>query len=113
MHSVSTSRKAGSAAAAASHRPPRGYDHKVSSSHPLDTSPAADRMQFERLRAMSPEERGAILTALTLTVQELALAGLRQRYPDATEDELWLRLAVRRLGSDVVQRVTGWTGGDS
>lgn len=84
----------------------------MSSGHSLDTSPAADRIQFERLRAMSPEQRGAILTALTLTVQELALAGLRQRYPVATEDELWLRLAVRRLGADVVQRVTGWTGGD-
>ncbi len=84
----------------------------MSLGHPLDTSPAADRMQFERLRAMSPEERGAILTALTRAVQELALAGLRQRYPAATEDELWLRLAVRRLGADVVQRVTGWAGVD-
>lgn len=42
----------------------------------------------------------------------LGLAGLRQRYPAATEDELWLRLAVRRLGAAVVQRVTGWSGGD-
>ena len=84
----------------------------MSPSRSLDTSPAADRMQFERLRAMSPEERGAILTALTLTVQELALAGLRQRYPAASEEELWLRLAVRRLGADVVQRVTGWTAAE-
>jgi hypothetical protein len=85
----------------------------VSQSRPLDTSAAADRMQFERLRAMSPEERGEILTSLTLAVQELAIAGLRQRYPEATEDELWLRLAVRRLGADVVQRVTGWTAAEA
>lgn len=61
---------------------------------------------------MSPEEKAATFTALTMAVQELALAGLRQRYPAATEDELRLRLAVRRLGADVVRRVTGWSAVD-
>jgi hypothetical protein len=82
------------------------------SSRPRDTSHAVDRIQFERLRAMSPEEKGAVFTGLVLAVQDLALAGLRLRHPSATEDELWLRLAVRRLGAETVGRVTGWVAND-
>ena len=76
---------------------------------PADTSEAADEFQFQLLRAMTPQQRGEIFTGLCLAVQELAMAGLREQYPNATEDELRLRLAVRRLGKDVVQRVWGWS----
>lgn len=37
---------------------------------PEDTSAHADHVQFERLRAMSPQQRAEILTALTFAVQE-------------------------------------------
>jgi hypothetical protein len=47
------------------------------------------------------------MTELTLAVQQVAFAELRRRYPEAPEDELWLRLAVRRLGRDVVRTVYG------
>jgi hypothetical protein len=75
---------------------------------PRDTSVRADEIQFERLRAMSPQERAELMTALTFAVQDLAIAGLRLQYPDASDDELRLRLAARRLGDDVVKRVWGW-----
>ena len=78
-------------------------------SRPLDTSARADEVQFELLRAMTPQKRGEIFTGLTLAVQDLAIAGLRLRYPDATDDELQLRLAAGRLGDDVVWRVWGWS----
>ncbi len=61
----------------------------------------------ELLRAMSGQERLRIARALTLGVQRLAFAGLRQTYPDLPDDELWLELAARRLGLDVVRKVYG------
>lgn len=44
---------------------------------------------------------------LTLAANMLALAGLRERFPTATEGELLLRLARLRLGDDLVRRVYG------
>lgn len=81
----------------------------MADSRPRDTSARADAVQFELLRAMTPQQRGEIFTALTLAVQDLAMAGLRLQHPKATDDELRLRLAARRLGNDVVRRVWGWS----
>jgi hypothetical protein len=81
--------------------------------HASDTSARADEVQFGLLRAMSPQRKGEILTALTLAVQDLALAGLRAQHPDATDDELRLRLAVRRLGAETVRRIWGWSAESS
>ena len=75
---------------------------------PRDTNPRAYEVQFELLRAMTPAQRAEVFTALTLAVQDLAMAGLRLQHPNATDDELRLRLAARRLGSDVVKKIWGW-----
>ncbi|HEX6100113.1 MAG TPA: hypothetical protein VF432_27620 [Thermoanaerobaculia bacterium] len=72
-----------------------------------DTSPEMQAKRDELLRAMSGEERLRLARELTLGVQHLAFAGLRQRYPDLPDDELWLKLAARRLGVDVVRKVYG------
>ena len=72
-----------------------------------DTTPEIRARRDELLRAMSGEERLRIARELTLGVQRLAFAGLRQRYPDLPDDELWLKLAARRLGVDVVRKVYG------
>jgi hypothetical protein len=73
----------------------------------VDTSAAARTVQIELLRRMSPVERLLRMTELTLAVQQIAFAELRRRYPEAPDDELWLRLAVRRLGRDLVRAVYG------
>jgi len=72
-----------------------------------ETSAAARSVQVELLRRMSPMERLRRMTELTLAVQQIAFAELRRRHPQAPDDELWLRLAVRRLGRDVVRTVYG------
>lgn len=72
-----------------------------------DTTPDAQAKRDELLRAMSGRERLRIAQELTLGVQQLAFAGLRQRYPDLPDDDLWLKLAARRLGVDVVRKVYG------
>jgi len=73
-----------------------------------DTSERTDEVQFEILRRMTVQQRAELFTQMTLAVQELAMAGLRKQYPNATDDELRLRLAARRLGNDVVRKIWGW-----
>jgi len=72
-----------------------------------DTRESDEKVQFEILARMSPAEKARIVTDLTLAVQQLAFAGLRQQYPDAPDDEIWLRLAARRLGRETVRKVYG------
>ncbi len=38
----------------------------------------------------------------------MAMAGLRSRHPQASEEELRLRLAALRLGRDLMVRAFGW-----
>ena len=54
---------------------------------------------------MTPAETAATITGLTQSVYELARAGIRQRYPEASEREQFLRLAIVSLGSDLARKV--------
>jgi hypothetical protein len=63
-----------------------------------------DRMQVERWRQMSPAEKAAIVSGLTQAAYDLALAGIRSRYPDASPREQFLRLALITLGPDLARR---------
>jgi len=78
-----------------------------------DTTREADGVRFERYARMSPAEKAARMVDLTRTACALALAGLRTRHPAADERELLLRLAVLRLGSELVGRAYGWGAGVS
>lgn len=53
---------------------------------------------------MSPAEKAAIVSGLTRMVFELAGAGVRSRYPEASPTEHFLRLAVVTLGYDLAVR---------
>jgi hypothetical protein len=70
----------------------------------LDTPPEIERPQIERWRHMSPAEKAALISGLTEATCELALAGTRQRYPRASPRELFLRLAMLRLGPDLARK---------
>lgn len=72
-----------------------------------DTSFEAQAMQDEILRKLMPEQRLEITRQLTLGIQRLAFAALRQQNPGLTDDEIWMELAVRRLGPDLVSRIYG------
>ncbi len=75
---------------------------------PSDTAPEALAKQFELYRRMTPAEKARQFRGLTLAANQLALVGLRQRHPAAGEDELLLRLAVLRLGEELVARAYDW-----
>lgn len=74
---------------------------------PLDTPKKVWDLQFELLRRLTPQQRWEIGREMTLAWQRNVFAMLRGQYPDLSDDEIWLKLAVRRLGRDVVRTVTG------
>lgn len=70
----------------------------------LDTPPEIERLQIERWQRMSTAENAAIVSGLTQAVYELALAGVRQRYPSASPREQFLRLAMITLGAELARK---------
>jgi hypothetical protein len=70
----------------------------------LDTAPGIERRQIEAWRQMSAAEKAAMVTGLTRAAWALAAAGVRQRYPDASPREHFLRLAILVLGPELARR---------
>jgi hypothetical protein len=70
-----------------------------------DTSPDIEARQVEAWRRMSPAERLRLVSETSRAVVELSLAGIRRRYPQASEREVFLRLAAIRLGVEATCRV--------
>lgn len=69
-----------------------------------DSSPDAEQVQVDLWRRMTARDKVRTVTSLTRTAQELALAGVRMRYPRASERECLLRLAVLNLGPHLAVR---------
>jgi hypothetical protein len=69
-----------------------------------DTSAEVEQRQIDRWRQMSPAEKAGLITALTRAAHEMAVAGIRHRYPAATPREHALRLAILLLGRDLARK---------
>ncbi len=67
----------------------------------LDTAPEIESQQIAAWRRMSPQEKAALVTALTRTAYEMAWAGVRHRHPGASAREQFLRVAVIVLGPEL------------
>lgn len=72
-----------------------------------DTPAHIEQAQLERLRQLSPWQKLALAGHMNQMVRNLALSGLRQRYPQASEAELQRRLVEQRLGAELAAR---WYG---
>ena len=70
-----------------------------------DTSHAVEQMQVAIWRGMSPLEKARVTSDLTRAVYQLALAGVRRRYPAASDRECFLRVALLTLGRSLACRV--------
>ena len=70
-----------------------------------DSSPEVERLQIDLWRRMSPLDKARAVDGLSRATQELALAGIRQRHPHASEHECLLRLAMLKLGPRLAVRV--------
>ena len=72
-----------------------------------DTHPKMEELQIELLRQASPTQKMHMLAQLNASARMLALAGLRSRYPQASEAELRYKLAILLLGEGIARKVYG------
>jgi hypothetical protein len=72
-----------------------------------DTQPEMEALQLELSRQTPAWKKLAMLAQLNETGRMLALSGLRQRYPQASQAELHRRLAGLLLGEELATTVYG------
>ena len=63
-----------------------------------DTTGQAERLQVIAWRSMTSVQRAQLVAGAARAVRTMALAGLRQRHPGASESEIVARLALLTLG---------------
>ncbi len=73
-----------------------------------DTHPMANAVIVEGYRKMTPVQKIERVRSLTLAIQELALADIRRRHPEADTTEQALRLASRWISPELMRRAFGW-----
>ncbi|MGA9770882.1 MAG: hypothetical protein WBV94_17710 [Blastocatellia bacterium] len=73
-----------------------------------DTDPEAERKIIELARAMPDWKKIEQVFLLIETTRALSMAGLQERYPQASEEELKKRLAALVLDRETVIKVYGW-----
>jgi hypothetical protein len=72
-----------------------------------DTPPEVEEVQIALLRDLPPWRKVAMVADLNTTVRALLLAGLRDRYPGASQDDLDRRLADLLLGPELAAAAFG------
>lgn len=72
-----------------------------------DTSADAEEVQIEIYRRMPARQKLELVAEENRKAKELALAGLRQRHPDAGPEELFRRLMDLTLGEELAAEVYG------
>jgi hypothetical protein len=70
-----------------------------------DTSPLEQERYFERLARLSVENRARLVGTSCARMRLFVRAGLAHYHPDASEEELRARLAVRLYGKRVAERL--------
>lgn len=77
-----------------------------------DTPPEVLRVQYEIYRQMSPARKFQLIFDTYEMGRQLAMAGLRMRYPDVTPEELRRLWARQHLGRELFDKVYGASGDD-
>ena len=72
-----------------------------------DTDPEAERIQIEIFRRMPAWRKVQLVEDANRTARQLALAGLRQRHPEAGPEEVHRRLMGLFLGEELATEVYG------
>jgi hypothetical protein len=73
-----------------------------------DTDPEALEVFIQLHRRMTPGQRVAQVFELTAFQESLQRASVRSLYPQASDREVFLRVAARRLDRDTMLLVYGW-----
>lgn len=69
-----------------------------------DTDADVEARQIAGWRRMTDREKAALISGLTQASFAMALAGVRQRWPDASAREHFLRLAIITLGVELATK---------
>ncbi len=79
------------------------YNHGV---HPLadDTPLDIEARQIEGWRKMSAAQKAFLVTSTSRAADDMARAGIRARFPGASEREQFLRLAILKLGKELARQ---------
>ena len=72
-----------------------------------DTSPDAEAVLIDLLRKAPVWRRLQLADQMSRTARCLALSGVRQRFPDADEEEIKRRFADLHLGPELAEKVFG------
>jgi hypothetical protein len=73
-----------------------------------DTHPAAEIVLIDLARKASAWQKLEMVSQITNTCRELALSGLRRRYPASSNEELKKRLAALVLPHQIVICAYNW-----
>ena len=73
-----------------------------------DTDEKAFEVLVDLYRKMTPGHKLKLAMDTTTFVIQLSEMGVRHDHPDASEREVFLRAAARRLGRETIIRVYGW-----
>ncbi len=73
-----------------------------------DTSPEAFEKLMELARGMTPAEKLRQSFRLTRFMIRMQEAAIRREHPEASDREIHLRAAARRLGRDLTLAAYGW-----
>ncbi|MBI4910350.1 MAG: hypothetical protein HY820_42425 [Acidobacteria bacterium] len=74
----------------------------------VDTDPKALAVYIELHRRLTPQQRLARMFELCDMQQAMQEANVRANYPDASDREVFLRVATRRLGRELMMKVYDW-----
>lgn len=73
-----------------------------------DTDPRAMEVFVDLHRRMPVSQKVARVFEMSEMVLRLSEAGVRQRHPEASEREVFLRMAALHLDRDLMMRAYGW-----
>lgn len=70
-----------------------------------DTNPEIDRFLMQAFRKMPAWKKAHLIDEATKGIQQWAIIGIRNQYPNITHIEIGFQLAVRWLGKDIANRL--------
>jgi hypothetical protein len=73
-----------------------------------DTHPKAEKVLIEGYRRMTAAQKVRQIGEMYGLAQQLALADIRRRHPEADAREVQMRLASRFLEPELMRRAFGW-----
>ena len=74
----------------------------------MDTSPEAERVQIELIRKASLTKRIALMEAWSQFLIELNKQGIRERHPEASEEEINLIFVANSYGQELADKVRAY-----